>query len=173
MLSRDEFFEFYMTKGHLPNDISPRKNELNEKQLNSRYEKYLQSERKRQEAQERYAAPDEKWEELKSHLDLRSCQLHEALLINDLPNQISTLEKNAGHLFRIIDPAHIFGKGAHPHMKYDLDNVVPLNRYSHSMLDQSRDPICGNQVSSEEIVGWWMFIVGKLKYTELLSRSKN
>lgn len=168
-----EFAEFYESRGYLPNDVSQRRNKLNEKQINSRYEKYVQSEQKKQDAIERYASPDEKWEELKSHLDFRYCTLYEKLLANGLYQSMKTLQKKAGIFFHIIDPAHAFGKGSYPHMKYDLDNVVPLNRYSHSNLDQSRDPITGEQISYEETVGWWMFILGGKKYNELLLRSKN
>lgn len=169
----EDFASFYKERGYLPNDVGRRKNPLNEKQLKSRYEKYLQSEQKRLEARDRYSSKDPEWEELKSNLDLTFCQLYEKLLTNGLNNAVLELKKNSGHLFSIIDPAHVFGKGAYPHMKYDLDNVVPLNRFSHSMLDQSRDPITGEQISSEDSKGWWMFIIGNTKYQELLLRSLN
>lgn len=169
----EEFKLFYENRGYLPNDVGRRKNTLNEKQIQSRYEKYLKSEQKRLEAQERRASKDEKWEKLKLNLDLRYCSLYERLLVNGMNNTIEQMKINAGVYFQVIDPAHVFGKGAYPHMKYDLDNVVPLNRYSHSMLDQSRDPITGEQLSSEDTKGWWMFIIGSRKYQELLSRSIN
>lgn len=173
MYSYEEFLFFYEEKGYLPNDVSRRKNKLNDKQLKSRYEKYLRSEQKRQEALERYTSKDERWEELKSKKSLLTCELIDKLSLLGYQNAIEEIRGRAGHLYFIIDPAHVFGKGAYPHMKYDLDNVVPLNRYSHSMLDQNRDPISGEQISNEDKIDWWIFIIGNNKYQELLSRSTN
>jgi len=173
--SFEEFESFYIEKRYLPNDIGRRENKLNERQLKSRFEKYLQSEEKKQLRFERLISKDNnrEWEELKSNLDLTQCLLIEKLLENNYRSAVVELKNNAAHLINVIDPAHVFGKGAHPHMKYDLDNVVPLNRFSHSMLDQNRDPISGEQISSEDKSGWWMFIVGNKTYQELLQRSLN
>jgi len=168
-----EFEAFYEEKGFLPNDVGGRKNELNMVQLKSRYEKYLKSEQKKIDRIERLMSKDEKWEILKEQLDLSSCSLEEALLTTNELELVSELKKNAGHIFEIIDPAHVFGKGAYPHMKYHVDNVVPLNRFSHSMLDQNRNPITGKQLYSEHKEWWWKFIVGLEKYTELKERSLN
>jgi len=169
----EDFCAFYRERGFLPNDVGRRKNPLNEKQLRSRYEKYLKSEEKKRLAQERYFSKDERWEDLKSNLDLSECSLLKRLEEFRELEYLEDLRLSAGHLFFVIDPAHVFGKGAYPHMKYDLDNVVPLNRFSHSMLDQNRNPITGEPVDSEEVRKWWTFIIGPEKYSELLYRSRN
>lgn len=169
----EDFCSFYEERGFLPNDVGRRKNTLNEKQLYTRFQKYLKSEEKKRQALERYYSKDEKWEELKSHLDLSKCTLCERLKYFMAFDSLEELQLSAGHLITIIDPAHIFGKGAYPHMKYDIDNVVSLNRFSHSMLDQNRDPINGNPIKSEEVKQWWTIIVGLDRYEELFSRSRN
>jgi hypothetical protein len=136
----DEFKEFYESKGYLPNDIGRRKNRLNEKQLKTRFEKYQKS------IEKKGYTKDIEWEELKSHLNLNKCSLLKRLEEEGMLEEIEELKNNADWLMRTIDPAHIFPKGGYPYLKYDLDNVVPLNRYSHSCLDTMRDPISGEPI---------------------------
>lgn len=177
----EEFKEFYEQRGYLPNDVGPRKNKLNEKQIKTRYRKYCSQQEKRREAIKRHSKKsnikryskkvDEKWENLKSQLNLTSCLLMER--IRGEKNYFLLLEylqDKGGHLLKTIDPAHVFSRAEAPHMKYDLDNVVPLNRFSHSMLDTMRDPITGDSITKEVHDEYWEFIVGEEKYKELKER---
>lgn len=59
-----------------------------------------------------------------------------------------------------IDPAHVFGRGSHPHLKYDVDNVVSLSRGFHNRLDQYKNPVTGESISLGETYEWWKRIVG-------------
>jgi hypothetical protein len=60
----------------------------------------------------------------------------------------------------ILDGAHVFGKGAYPWMRYEVKNVVTLNRFSHSCLDSGKSPINGKTITDEERKSWWRRIVG-------------
>jgi hypothetical protein len=71
-----------------------------------------------------------------------------------------------------IDPAHIFGKGAHVHMKWIPLNVVPLNRWAHSMIDQYKHPATGCKITKDERVKLWKDIVGKKIYRILENINK-
>lgn len=172
-LSYDEFLDFYKERGFLPNDISKSKNKLNEKQLKFKYEKYLKSEQKKIDRRERLSKEDPQWTEVKSKLNLTECYFKKYLEKNGLIEDLHNLYKNAGILLSIIDPAHVFGRGSYPHMKYDLNNIVPLNRYTHSCLDQNRHPITGKSISHEEVRSFWILIVGIETYRNLFERSFN
>ena len=164
-MTYQEFVELYQKYGKTPLQINPPKNTLNEKQLKSAYKKYLKREEKREEKIIQ-SLVDERWEKVKKEVwdrDRGKCQLTPLLTAGEL---IIFLEKS-GHLKEIIDPAHIYGKGAYPFLKYDPENVVLLNRYSHSMLDTYRSPVDGSPISQAEHTQWWCRIVGTKRYMRL------
>jgi hypothetical protein len=61
-----------------------------------------------------------------------------------------------------LDPAHVFGRGSHPHMKYEVDNVVTLSRLFHNRLDQYKNPLTGEDISLDETYEWWKRIAGNV-----------
>jgi len=71
-----------------------------------------------------------------------------------------------------LDCAHVFGKGAFPHMRYVMDNVVMLNRVSHNWLDTGKSPVNGKQISNEEKINWWKRIIGEERYKLLEKMSR-
>jgi hypothetical protein len=74
---------------------------------------------------------------------------------------------NSCGLHKIIDCAHVFGKGSFIKLKYVPRNVILLNRYSHSMLDQQKDPISGKSITKKEHEEWWRILIGDSLYYEL------
>lgn len=172
MMSLEEFKLFYKERGFLPNDVVRRKNPLNEKQIITRYNKFLKSEEKRKERMLRNSF-DEKWEEFKLTLDLSECSLLKKFRKLQCQTELEFLIENSGNLIKVIDPAHVFSKGAYPHLKYEKENVVALNRWSHSCLDSRKHPVYGGPISEEEYVFWWKFIVGEERYQKLLKMRKN
>ena len=63
---------------------------------------------------------------------------------------------------------------------YDENNICLLNRYSHSNLDSSRDPITGEYIDSSQVKAWWIRIlkgnINQYNYLEekgLLGEYKN
>ena len=157
----DEFKEFYKEKGYLPNDVGTRKNKLNETQLRTRFKKYEKT------LERKEYTIDIQWEELKENLDFSECSLIKRLKEEQMYDEFYELQNNAGWLLKTIDPAHVFPKGGYPYLKYDLENVVPLNRYSHSCLDTMRDPISGEPIDKEKHELFWMFIIGIERFIEL------
>ena len=67
-----------------------------------------------------------------------------------------------------LDPAHIEPVGVHPEYCYLDDNVVMLNHYSHSNLDNMRSPLDGKPISRETRDNWWKRIAGDAQYVRLL-----
>ena len=160
-----EFIAYYHKHGKTPNQIGYPKNSLNIVQLNSLYRKYQKSLYRKYQKLENPKI-DEKWLEVKRQVfnrDKYNCQL-----LPYLPDEYIDLRNR---LFG-LDPCHVFGKGAYPHMKYDVDNVVTLHRLFHSRLDQYQHPFTGDSISHSEIYEWWKKIVGSKRFSILLARSK-
>jgi len=110
------------------------------------------------------------WEDLRQKVRERDghCRLITVLSAREF----LILQKNARAELTHCDPAHVFGKGAFPHMKYLVDNVILLNRYSHTMMDSCCDPINGKMISRETRNLWWERMIGKEAYTNLLEESQ-
>jgi hypothetical protein len=90
-----------------------------------------------------------------------------------LPDEISEWNKNQNGLGGILDVAHVFGKGAFPWMRFDNKNVITLNRFSHSCLDNGKSPINGKAITDEERKLWWQRIAGDdWEYLNLRSRCR-
>jgi hypothetical protein len=87
-------------------------------------------------------------------------------------DSLSCLYRKGGWLIDQIDRAHVFGKGANPSLKYDVDDIIWLNRYSHNNLDQFRHPVTGEQITAEEVEQHWRFLVGDERYDRLESKSR-
>jgi len=101
--------------------------------------------------------------------DGNRCRLMALLKFNETKELLDNADPS---LLRKLDAAHVFGKAAHPKMRYLADNVVMLNRVSHNWLDQQKSPINGKPISLEEKIKWWQRIVGKNKFNKLLEMSK-
>ena len=84
--------------------------------------------------------------------------------------ELQALDNNAGYFAKIIDHAHVIRRSRAPKLKYDASNIVCLNRFSHSMLDNYRHPITGAQISEKEYEGWWKQIVGDSEYNRLITK---
>lgn len=166
VLTEEQYIAFYRKHNRCIDELLPRKNPHSDKALITRYNKYLRKFEKKKEKQQ-----DNTWIETRKIVFDRdeTCRLISCL------SQFERRElyTNSSGFHKVLDPAHVFGKGAFPHMKYDLDNVCVLNRYSHSMLDSGKHPLNGRMISKEEHEEWWIRIIGEDLYRELKIRSKN
>lgn len=114
---------------------------------------------------------DQRWKDTKAEVHLRDgsrCRLMKVLTITEA----LALRKNAGPFLNQIDCAHFLSVGQNPEDCYDADNIVCLNHYSHSNLDDFKSPIDGHHISKEEVYGWWVRILkGDLKqYRALIEK---
>ena len=114
---------------------------------------------------------DKNWSDAKEivkNRDKNTCRLCRILPMQDFLR----LRKNAGKYMNIIDPAHYRSVSERPDLCYETNNIVCLNRYSHSNLDDFKDPIDGHSISSEEVNEWWIRILkgNKFQYEFLLSK---
>lgn len=106
---------------------------------------------------QRRSSGDLKWQGTKKEVFTRdpSCRLCKVLNMME----ILVLKKNAGSMIRELDAAHYKPVGQYPEHCYDADNIVALNHYSHSMLDDFRDPLTGKHISVDEVETWWIRIL--------------
>lgn len=163
----EEFKQFYEERGYLPNDISQRKNKLNGKQLERRYNKYIES------LQPKVFEVDKEWEGIKEKISIENCTFLKQLEEDKLFEDIQILKKEGGFLLKTIDLAHVFPRSGYPFLKYDEENIVALNRYSHSCLDTMRDPVTGEPITKEQHKLYWIYIVGIERFTRLEEKIKN
>jgi len=177
----EEFTEFYNTKGYCPGDVGRRQRlrPLNQKELQRRFDTLEKSKGR---SQEKFEAKKELVDE---DLDTReACRVRDGLRCRLVAKILSNagggggllhqaLKAKAGPLYVQLDVAHVFGKGSHPWMRHDLDNVVLLNRYSHSMLDQGKHPIYGKPIPPDEREHWWTWILApQVKFETLAEKAK-
>ncbi len=176
ILTEKEYIQYYEDYGRCIDETMTRKNPHRLATLKTKFKTYLKKQKvldakSRTETGEPVLfKQDEKWIELREKVFKRD---KGCLLLKSIhPTEAYLLRKYSGGLHHIIDPAHVFGKGAFPFMKYDLDNVISLNRFSHSMLDSGKHPLTGKMLHKEQQRSWWIRIIGINKYEELEERSK-
>lgn len=88
--------------------------------------------------------------------------------------ELAEWQRNQNGLGGILDAAHVFGKSAFPWMRFCAKNVVILNRFSHSCLDNCKSPINGKAITDSQRKAWWRRIVGDdWERLDLLSRRKD
>lgn len=117
----------------------------------------------------RRTSSDGEWKAVKDRIlarDRKVCRLLRVLTVKEA----LLLKRNApGCSLLQLDPAHIFPVGVHPDWCYIDENIVTLNHYSHSNLDNMRNPIDGKPISRDERDAWWRRITGETQYSRLMA----
>lgn len=162
MVSYQEFVEYYKTNGKCLNQISIPKQKLNDKQLKSKYEKYQSQNLKQREKQGKI---DEEWKQVSLFVrerDKGECQLLKVIDTLVGKGTAKVIRKHAFGFDKIIDVAHIYPRSGYPELKYDAENCVCLNRFSHTHIDLYKDPLEGKlDISFEERLLYFSFMVGE------------
>lgn len=118
----------------------------------------------------RRSSQDKHWQEVKREVAERDrgCRLCKVLSVQEFLQ----LKKNAGVQLRVLDPAHYKAVSHNPELCYDPNNICMLNHYSHTMLDDCRNPITGSYINIEEVNSWWIRILkgNKTQYNYLQER---
>lgn len=176
MMSFNEFLNFYKKNKKCLGQLQEPKHLLSEKELESRYQKYCKNEdKKSKKIQEKFDKPFEEkdfpidinWERVYSIVherDKEYCRLKLVLTKEELIE----LNKNAPFgLVKILDVAHIIPRSSSKKLYYDENNLVLMNRASHSWLDTYKNPLNGKPITKEERALWWKRVVGEEKYNSL------
>lgn len=185
-MTYEKFVEFYQKHGKCINDVSRPKKPHTEEKLKEKYEKLLKqferNKEKKEEQAEKFAEYqkekaeeiDLNWIETRNGVferDKGKCQLIAVLEDLGMYELVTELRESAKGFIKIIDPAHIYPKGSYPELKYDPDNVICLNRFSHSNLDTLRDPIDGKEaITIIERLKFFEQMVGEERMNRLKSK---
>ena len=101
---------------------------------------------------------DSEWKKVKALVSERDNGICRLMRVLTIPEAIK-LKRNAGRYLSITDPAHYRPVSERPDLCYEPNNIVCLNRYSHSNLDDFKDPLDGHSITSEEVEDWWLRIL--------------
>lgn len=124
------------------------------------YKKY---EKKYNKDIEKMLKVDIEWEEVKKevlHRDNNECQVWKILTASE-KHFVLTNFLDDYTLHCELDIAHIEGKGAHTDKKYNVDNLVCISRYFHSLLDSFKDPITRKNINEKQRKHWFYKIKRK------------
>lgn len=176
MKTWEQYQAYYEKYGRLITDIGSRSNTLTDRGLKSRYERYVKSEDRKQEKK------SNKQPVTYGHFIIgKSCRLITLLQTNPicflskktpLGNLVDLKNRAPLFLLEKTDPAHVFSRASNKFMHELPENIIPLNRYSHSMIDTWKHPIFGTPITDEERDEFWCIMVGYSQYQELERISK-
>lgn len=172
VLSPEEFWEFFEAKGRFPDgSYIAARGYRSEAQKDLKYRQYLRSQGNKAQAQQRAVVRqrqtpvtptpprlDAQWELVREAV-LRRDRYQCRLLAILPPAEAAQLCANSGGHHKLVDCAHIKARSTHPQLKYEISNIVALNRYSHSCLDTGRCPVSGRRLTPEEVEQWWQKIL--------------
>lgn len=181
----NEYIEYYKKYNKFINGSYCNSNKkLNEKQLKSKYNKYIKSEEKKSDRLIRNSEIsyqikldklknkdyiDEKWEKVRLKVwsrDNSQCQY-----INTLDyKEYLEFKKDLFNPLNNLDCCHVFGKGAYPELKYDVENIVLGCRLFHSRIDTFIHPLTNKQINKEEHNMIWISIIGIDRWNSLVSK---
>ena len=177
MLSYDEFLKFYRKYKKFPNGLYTPVKELNATQLQTKYEKYAKSINKKKNRDMESSKNkikvkrDLRWEAVREKVFAKKGGL--CFFIQSLSClEMTDLIHKSNGLYLIIDIAHVLPKDLYPELYYDEDNLFPLNRYSHSCIDNLLHPQYGTKITVEEQRFFWETMITKEEYTILLNKIK-
>lgn len=117
----------------------------------------------------RRTSSDAEWKAVKEKIRARDKGICRLLRVLTVKEALLLKRTAPGYMLTQLDPAHVFPVGVHPDWCYLEDNLVTLNHYSHSNLDNMRSPIDGRPISREDRDDWWKRIVGNAQYSRLMA----
>ena len=112
---------------------------------------------------------DTEWKKVKDIVSKRDNNICRLLKVLSYKEAL-ILKKNAGPFLNKLDHAHFIPVSQNSDIMYDENNICLLNRYSHSNLDSSKNPITGEYITSDQVRLWWIRILkgntNQYKYLE-------
>jgi hypothetical protein len=137
IIDEDDFIEKCRSGRCLRQTIKSKQCEKESKQRYC-YKKYVA--KKEKEYKKQFEDKDYRWEDLKEEIKLRdsSCLFTKIATMDEL----RILESREDWwISKFIDGAHVVSRAEAPSQIYNVNNVILLNRYIHSKLDQFINPI--------------------------------
>jgi len=163
----EQFKDYYMKKGICLGQMSKPKHTLNERELKTRYEKYIKP--KKEKAQ-KGSWGDPLWQEVADRVwkrDKSQCRLLSKLKIDNPDLYLFFIKNNMKSLYTKLDLAHIIPRSQSRLLYYEEENLILLNRVSHSLLDSYHNPITGEAINKVQRDEWWEYIIGNELWRKL------
>ena len=163
----EDFVAIYEKTGKCPGQMSKPKHTLNERELKTRYEKYIKP--KKEKAQ-KGSWDDPLWQEVADKVwkrDKSECRLLSKLKIDNPELYLYFVNNNMKSLYTKLDLAHIIPRSQSAELYYEPTNLILLNRVSHSLLDSYHNPITGEAINKVQRDGWWEYIIGNELWRKL------
>jgi len=157
----EDFVAIYEKTGKCPQQMSKPKHTLNERELKSRYEKYIKP---KKEKVQKGSWDDPLWQEVADKVwkrDKSQCRLLSKLKIDNPDLYLYFIKNNMKSLYTKLDLAHIVPRSQSSELYYEPSNVLLLNRISHGLIDTYHDPINGKSITKEEHEKWWRYILNE------------
>lgn len=108
---------------------------------------------------------DAKWREVKARVKKRDANKDRILRVLTVKEALMLQKKGPNVMLQRLDAAHIWPVSIYPDLMYNDANIVMLNRWSHSNLDNLCHPITGDPISYEERQDWWRRIAGEKQWS--------
>ena len=161
----EDFVAIYEKTGKCPQQMSKPKHTLNERELKTRYDKYIKP---KKEKVQKGSWDDPLWQEVADKVwkrDSGQCRLLSKLKIDNPELYLYFIKNNMKSLYTKLDLAHIIPRSQSAELYYEPSNIILLNRVSHSNLDTYHDPVTGKSITKEEHEKWWRYISEKMERT--------
>lgn len=163
----EDFVAIYEKTGKCPGQMSKPKHILNDKELKTRYEKYIKP---KKEKVQKGSWDDPLWQEVADKVwkrDKSECRLLSKLKIDNPELYLFFIKNNMKSLYIKLDLAHIIPRSQSAELYYEPINLILLNRVSHSLLDSYHNPITGEAINKVQRDEWWEYIIGNELWKKL------
>ena len=163
----EEFVNQYKKYGKCPGQMSKPGHILNERELKTRYEKYIKP---KKEKTQKGSWDDPLWQEVADKVwkrDKSECRLLSKLKIDNPELYLYFVNNNMKSLYTKLDLAHIIPRSQSRILYYEEENLILLNRISHSLLDSYHNPITGESINKVQHDEWWVYIIGNELWKKL------
>lgn len=100
-----------------------------------------------------------RWQEVKEQLierDNNTCQLWKILSKDEQLHILHNYFEDYSQLSKQLDPAHIVPRSRSNELYYDVDNLVLISRYFHSLLDTWKHPVYRTTITDDERTDWYI-----------------
>lgn len=173
----EDFCNYYNKYGKCPGQIKTPGHVFNTKELLTRFQKYARvQERKKNKKltplnkSVKGNSQDEEWLNVSEEVHRRDNNKCKLLNILNEEEKKYLYDHCPYSLIQQLDIAHVISRSESSALYYEKDNLILLNRASHSWIDQYLHPIYGKPISKIERDNWWIKIIGKELYEDLQRR---